>query len=127
MLPTVYEKDFASIKSGGQAYFNGFVRGIYDKKHVPAYHVNLDVENGFFQYPDLPMPMENINLKFHVDNPDGNADHITVNIPKGHVEINNKSVDFHLLVKNPRTKPFIDAAFVGKLDLENISKLIKLD
>jgi len=127
MLPSVYQKDFASIKSGGQAYFNGFVRGIYDKKHVPAYHVNLDVENGFFQYPDLPMPMENINLKFHVDNPDGNADHITVNIPKGHVEINNKSVDFHLLVKNPRTKPFIDAAFVGKLDLENISKLIKLD
>ena len=107
--------------------FNGFIKGKYDEKHFPAYHVNLDVENGFFQYPDLPMPVENINLALQVDNPDGIADHITVNIPQGHVEINNDSVDFHLLVKDTKTKPFIDLAFGGNLDLANISKLIKLE
>jgi hypothetical protein len=127
MLPSVYQKDFASIKSNGLADFNGFVKGKYDEKHLPAYHVNLDVKNGFFQYPDLPMPVENINLALDVDNPDGLADHTTLNISQGHVEINNDDLDFHIMAKNPKTKPFIDMAFVGKLDLANISKLMKLE
>ena len=126
MLPYVYQKDFDSVKSSGQVVFNGYVRGKYDRKQAPAYHVNLDIKNGFFQYPDLPVAVEHINLKLHVDNPDGIADHITVNIPQAHVEANDDSISFHLLVKNPKTKPFIDLGLVGRLDLGNVSKMIKL-
>ncbi|HMH34072.1 MAG TPA: AsmA-like C-terminal region-containing protein [Puia sp.] len=126
MLPSVYQKDFASVKSAGQVVFNGYVRGKYNKKQAPAYHVNLDIKNGFFQYPDLPVAVEHINLKLHVDNPDGIADHITVNIPQGHIEANDDSLNFHLLVRNPRTKPYIDLGLAGRLDLGNVSKMIKL-
>ncbi len=127
MLPSVYQNDFASIKSSGEVIFNGFVKGKYDEKHFPAYHVNLDIEKGFFQYPDLPMPVENFNLALHVDNPDGIADHLNVFVPRGHLEINNDAIDFHLFVRNPKTKPFIDLAFAGKLDLANVSKSLKLE
>ena len=125
MLPSVYQNDFASIKSSGKLILNGFIKGKYDEKHAPAYQVNLDVENGFFQYPDFPTPVKDINLRLHINNPDGMADHTILNISQGHAEINNDTLDFHLLMKNLNTKPFIDAAFVGKLDLANISKLIK--
>jgi hypothetical protein len=127
MLSPVYRKSFESIKSSGLIVFNGFIKGKYDAKQRPAYHVNLDIENGFFQYPDLPMPVQNINLAFHLDNPDGIADHSLLNIRKGHLEINNEPLDFHLLVKNPSTKPVIDLALEGKLDLANISKLMKFE
>jgi AsmA-like C-terminal region len=127
MLPSVYQKDFASIESNGQVNFNGFIKGKYDEKHFPSYHANLYVQNGYFKYPDLPIPVENIKLALQVDNPDGMADHTTINISEGHLEINHDSLDLHLLVKNLKTKPFIDFAFVGKLDLANISKLIKLE
>ncbi len=92
------------LKPSGEGNFNGFVKGKYDEKHFPAYHVNLDIVKGFFQYPDLPIPVENLNLAVHVDNPDGIADHLNVFIPRGHVEINNDSIDFHLFVKNPKYK-----------------------
>ncbi len=125
MLPSVYSRDFASIESNGQVNFNGFVKGKYDENHSPAYHTNLYVLNGYFKYPDLPVAVENINLGFQVDNPDGMADHTTINLIGAHAEINNDTLDLHLMVKNLRSKPFIDFAFVGKLDLANISKWMK--
>ena len=100
MMPSVYQKDFASIESNGQVNFNGFIKGKYDEKHFPAYHANLYVLNGYFKYPDLPMPVENINLGIQVDNPDGISDHLTINISDAHAEINNDTMDLHLLVKN---------------------------
>ncbi|MFI5154382.1 MAG: AsmA-like C-terminal region-containing protein, partial [Chitinophagales bacterium] len=127
VLPSLYQKNFANIKSDGKADLNGIIKGKYDDKHFPGYHVNLDVENGFFRYPDLPTPVEHINLALHLDNPDGADDHLTVNIPKGHLEINHDTVDFHLSVRNPKTKPFLDLAFVGKIDFANIAKLTKSD
>src|SRR5450432_1396475 len=127
MLPSVYQKDFASIESNGQVNFNGFIKGKYDEKHFPAYHTNLFVRDGSFKYPDLPIPIENINLGLQIDNPDGIADHQAINISEGHAEINKDQLDLHLLVKNLSTKPFIDFGFVGKLDLANVSKWIKLE
>jgi hypothetical protein len=127
MLPTMYQKDFASIEANGNANFNGFIKGKYDEKHVPAYHTNLFIQNGFFKYPDLPAPVEHINLGLMVDNPDGISDHTTVNISEAHAVINHDTVNMHLLVKNLKTKPFIDFAFTGKLDLSNISQWMKLD
>lgn len=127
MLSPVYKKSFESIQSSGLIVFNGFIKGKYGAKQKPAYHVNLDIENGFFRYPDLPMPVQNIDLAFHLDNPDGLPDHALLNIRKGHMDINNEPLDFHLVVKNPSTQPFIDLALQGKLDLANISKLMKFE
>jgi AsmA-like C-terminal region/AsmA family len=127
MMPSVYRKDFASIESDGQVNFNGFIKGRYDDKHFPSYHTNLYIRDGSFKYPDLPVPVENINLGVQVDNPDGIEDHLTINISEAHTEINHDPLDLHLFVKNLKSKPFIDFGFVGKLDLGNIAKLMKLD
>jgi hypothetical protein len=127
MLPSVYQKDFTSLESSGQVNLNGFVKGRFDEKHSPAYHTNLFVQNGYFKYPDLPAPVENIRFGFQVDNPDGLPDHLTVNMSEAHAEINHDSLDMHLLVKNLNTKPFIDFALSGKMDLSNFSKSFKLE
>lgn len=127
LVPVIYQKDFASVKTSGQAVFNGFVKGTYSNTQIPAYNVNLDVKNGFFQYPDLPKPVKNIALSLKVDNPDGITDHTVVNIPSGHIEMDNDPFDFRLLLKNPVSDMFIDAAAKGKLDLSKISQLVKLE
>ena len=126
LLSPVYERDVANQKSGGQVIFNGYVIGKYDSKQDPSYHMYLNVENGSFQHPDLTVPVKNFNLAMVLDNPDGLPDHRLINIRKGHIEFNTDSLDFHLLMKNPQTKPFIDLAMAGNLDLSNISNLMKL-
>jgi AsmA-like protein len=127
LIPAVYQKDFDKIKAGGKAVFKGFVKGTYGPTEMPAYNVDLEVNDGFFQYPDLPKQLKNIQLALVVNNPDGITDHTTITIPSGHFELDNEPFDFRFLLKNPMTSRFVDGAAKGRIDLAKISKLIKLE
>ena len=127
LVPAIYKNDFKNIKTSGKAVFNGFVKGTYSEKEMPAYNVDLAIHNGFFQYPDLPLPVKNINLTMNVKNPDGVADHTIVDIPKAHLDLDNEPFDFRLLVKTPVSDMFINAAAKGQLDLSKVSQFAKLE
>ena len=127
LIPGIYKQDFEKIKTNGNAAFNGFVKGIYSPQQMPAYDVNLEIKDGFFQYPDLPSPVKDIQLALHASNPDGKPDNTVIDISKGHAEMVGEPFDFRVLFKNPETIKFIDAAIKGKLDLANLSKFIKLE
>jgi hypothetical protein len=127
LIPVVYQKDFAKIKTSGKAIFKGAVKGTYSPTKLPAYNINLDVANGFFQYPDLPAPVKNINVKMKVDNPDGVTDHTVVDISNAHLEMENDPFDLRLLLKTPISDMWVDAAAKGKLDLSKITRMVKLD
>ena len=127
LVPAIYKNDFNKIKTSGTAVFDGFVKGIYSVSSIPAYHINMEVKDGFFQYPDLPKPLQQINIKAMVDNPDGITDHTIVNIEKAHIDMDKDPFDIRLLVKNPISNLFVDAAAKGKLDLGKIVQLVKLE
>ncbi|MBI1342823.1 MAG: hypothetical protein GC171_07815 [Terrimonas sp.] len=127
LIPAVYKKDFATIKTSGTALFKGFVKGRYSPQQMPAYDVDLQVNNGSFQYPDLPKPVQQIQLALKASNPDGLPDHAVIDISKGHIEMDNKPFDFRLLFRNPETVQYLDAAIKGNIDLAEINKFIKLE
>ncbi len=126
IVPEMFSSEFADIKTSGKASFNGFVKGTYGPDRIPAYDVKLKVDNGSFQYPDLPKPVKNINLDLHAYNPDGLPDNSVIDIPKGHLEFDNEPFDFRFTYANPVTAQNIDAGAKGKLDLTQVSKFIKL-
>jgi hypothetical protein len=126
LVPAIYNNDFAKIKTSGKAIFNGCVKGEYNSVKMPAYTINLNVDNGFFQYPDLPQPVKNIGLAVKVENPDGVMDNTVVNISEGHIEFGNDPFDFTLLLKNPETVQYIEAAVKGKLNLAQVTQFVKL-
>ncbi|MGQ0739806.1 MAG: hypothetical protein ACT4OJ_12175 [Bacteroidota bacterium] len=127
MVPAIYTKDFAKMKTSGEASFSGFVKGIYSPTQIPAYDVKLLVKNGSFQYPDLPKPVKNVNLSLHAHNPDGKPDNSVIDISKGHLEFDKEPFDFNFIYRNPVTIQYIDAGAKGRLDLSQLSKFIKLD
>ena len=126
LIPTIYQNNFSTIKTSGEAVFNGFVKGNYNNTTIPAYQLNLQVNNGFFQYPDLPAPVKDINVSMKIDNPDGITDHTIIDISKAHLSLANEPFDFRLLVKNPISDLFVDAAAKGKLDLSKITQFVKM-
>ncbi len=126
MVPDIYKKDFATIKTSGTGIFNGWVKGISAAGRMPAYDINLEVKDGSFQYPDLPKPVKNIQLSLKASNVDGDPDHAVIDIPKGHLEMDNEPFDFRFIYKNPNTVQLIDAAAKGKIDLSQLSKFVKL-
>ena len=126
MVPAIYTTDFAKMKTSGEASFNGFVKGIYSSKQIPAYDIKLLVKNGSFQYPDLPRPVKNINLRLHAFNTDGKPDNSVIDIPKGRLEFDKEPFEFNFTYKNPVTTQYIDAGAKGKLDLSQLAQFIKL-
>lgn len=127
ILPSLSDKNSAGLDARGGANLNGWIKGKYDDTHAPAFHANLDVINGYLKYADRPQPLEHINFGIVINNPDGQADHLSINISGVHAETAKDTIDMHLMVKNLSTKPFIDFAFAGKMDLANIARCIKID
>jgi hypothetical protein len=127
LIPSLYKKDFDKIKTSGSAKFEGFVKGVYGPQGLPAFSMKLDVANGFFQYPDLPQPVRNINLALQVDNPDGITDHTTIRLPQAHLEMGGAPIDGHLLLTEPLSAINIDAAVKGRLNLAELGRMVKLD
>lgn len=127
LVPSVYQQDFGKIKTEGTAAFDGFVKGTYSATQMPAFGLHLAVKNGFFQYPDLPKPVKNIQLALNVNNPDGVPDHTVVDMPAAHLEMDNTPLDLRLLVKTPISDMYVDGAAKGKLDLSKVTQFVKLE
>jgi hypothetical protein len=127
LVPAIYKTDFDKLKTSGTAAFKGSVKGSYSPTRLPAYSVDLNIKDGFFQYPDLPQPVKNINIAMQVSNPDGVMDHTAVDISKGHLEMGSDPFDFRVLFKNPETAKYIDAIVKGNLNLSNVGHFVKLE
>ncbi len=127
LVPAIFMQDFDKIRTEGTAAFDGYVKGTYSATQMPAFGLNLAVKDGFFQYPDLPKPVKNIQVKMSVNNPDGVPDHTVVDMPSAHVEMDNTPLDMRLLVKTPISDMYVDGAAKGKLDLSKVSQFYKLE
>ncbi|XZF14547.1 hypothetical protein ACTHGU_00270 [Chitinophagaceae bacterium MMS25-I14] len=126
LVPSIYQNNFKDIQTSGKAAFDGFVKGTYNARQMPAYNVNLLVENGSFKYPDLPQGVNDIQIKMNAACPDGVTDHAVVNIEKGHIAFGGEPFDFHLLLKTPISSPWVDAGAKGKIDLSQMQRFMKL-
>ncbi len=127
LVPGIYQSNFKDIKTTGKLTLNGFVKGTMNKTRMPAYKVDLGIQDGSFQYPDLPQKVSNIQVKLNVDNPDGVTDHTVVNLEKCHLELGTQPFDFRMLLKTPVSNQWIDATAKGRIDLTQMQKLVKLD
>ncbi len=126
LVPGMYTKDFEKIKTEGELVFNGFVKGTYSDNQMPAFNLNLKVDNAMFKYPDLPTAVSNINMDLLVDNKDGNIDNTVIDLKKLHMDFGNNPVNARALVT--RIYPTnIDAAIDAKLNLAELSQMFPME
>lgn len=127
LVPGVYTKDFSNVQTSGKLGFNGFAKGTYNKNTLPAFAFNLLVENAMFKYPSLPTPVNNININLAVTNPDGDINHTKIDLSKFHFEVSGDPFDAKLIALNPIQDPEIDASFKGRINFDNITKIVPLE
>ncbi|HSY61828.1 MAG TPA: AsmA-like C-terminal region-containing protein, partial [Cytophaga sp.] len=126
LIPAVYNKDFEKVKTDGSIGFDGYVKGIYNEKTMPGFGLNMFIKNGFFQYPDLPDAVKNINMDLAVDDKDGIIDHTIVNLKTFHMEMGANPVDARVLMNG--MNPYdIDANILAKIKLEEVSKFYPIE
>jgi uncharacterized protein involved in outer membrane biogenesis len=129
MIPAAYTKDFGSVKTKGDFKFNGNVKGIYNakKETLPAFAVNLEVKDAEFQYPDLPLPVKDINTKVAIKSPSSDLDKLTVDVSQFHVNISANPFDAMLKLSTPISDPDIEAKIDGTINLTELSKAFPME
>jgi len=127
MVPLEFAKDVQGVDATGNLAFNGFVRGIYNDKSMPAVGMELAIDNARFKYPDLPKSVDNINVKAKVFADMNNEDNTTVDVDKFHLEMAANPVDMTLHLRTPESDPYIDFACKALVNLDNVREFIPLE
>lgn len=127
LVPAVYMTDFETLKTSGKLGLNGGAKGTYSETTLPAFDINLLIENGMFQYPDLPKSVNNVQVDITVDNKDGVDDHTVVDIKKFHVEMAQNPFDIKMLIKTPVSDPQIAGNINGTIDFNSVKEFIPLE
>ncbi|WP_210489799.1 AsmA-like C-terminal region-containing protein [Rufibacter aurantiacus] len=126
LVPGVFTDKFKDVKTDGKVAFNGYVKGIFNEASMPGFGVNLKVNSGTFQYPDLPQAARNINIDMSVKNADGNIDHTLVDVRKLHLDLGKNPVDGRVVIDGLEPMK-IDGNLKAKLDLAEVTKVFPLE
>jgi AsmA-like C-terminal region len=127
LIPVVYSKDFASVKTSGSLAMDGFAKGTYNAGSMPAFAVNLAVKDAMFKYPSLPKSVNNINIDVHVNNPTGVLDATVIDVNKFHVELAGNPVDLSAHVTTPISDPNLKAGLKGVINLASVKEFVPLE
>ncbi len=127
LVPGVYTKDFKDVKTSGSLALDGFAKGIYNAKSMPAFGGKLIIKDAMFQYPSLPKAATNIQVDLVVDNKTGVTDATVIDLNKFHVEMAGNPVDAKMHVSTPVSDANIIAEVIAKINLASIKDIIPLD
>lgn len=126
LIPAIYKNDFSSLKADGKFEFNGKLKGKISEDLIPTFSFNLLVNNADFSYPELPTPVNNVNLDMTVDNADGNLNSTVVDLKKLHLELGKDPFDAKLKMSNLQKDPYVSAQVKGTINLDNIKNAIQI-
>ncbi len=127
LIPLIYMNDFKDIKTSGKFDLNGYVKGVYNEKNLPAFAANLKVMNAMFKYPDLPKSVDNINVDVSVTNKGGTGDNNIVDMKKAHAEIAKNPIDARMYLVTTAADVDMKANVTAKLDFESVADVLPLD
>jgi len=127
LIPVVYSRDYADIKTTGTLTLDGYARGSYSEGNLPAFGVKLLVEDATLQYPDLPKSAEKIGINLSITNPGGDFDKTIINMSRLNAEVAGNPIEIRLVVKTPESDPEIHCKVKGKLDLTRLADVIPLE
>jgi hypothetical protein len=126
LVPGIYTQDFAKIETKGDLAFAGFVKGTFSETQMPAFNLNLKVNEAMFKYPDLPTAISNINVDLLVDNKTGVIENTVVDLKKMHLDFGSNPVDARLLIENLKDYA-MDGQVKASLNLAELGKMFPLE
>jgi hypothetical protein len=127
LIPGVYTADFKDVKTSGKLTLDGYAKGIYNDKKMPAFGCKLIIEDAMFKYPSLPKSANNIYVDLNVSNKTGVPDATVIDLNKFHVELAGNPVNARMHVSTPVSDANIDGEIKAKIDLNSIKDIVPLE
>lgn len=127
LVPAIYARDFAKVRTDGRFALSGHVKGLYGDVAMPGFGLDLKVDGANFSYPDLPESIREIFIAALITNQSGDFDDTKVAIDRFDFTLAGNPMKSKFYLKTPVSDPDMDASFAGKLDLTSLSKAIPLE
>lgn len=127
LVPGVYTADFKDVKTSGKLTLDGYAKGIYNDKKMPAFGCKLIIQDAMFKYPSLPKAANNIFVDLNVNNKTGVPDATIIDLNKFHVELAGNPVNARMHVSTPVSDANIDGEVKAKIDLTSIKDVVPLE
>lgn len=129
LIPSAFTSDFDNVKTGGKMALSGFVKGVYNgmKELIPAFKLNIEVEDGNFKYPDLPSGFDQIFTTMSIESPDADLDNMKIDIPTFKFAMGGKPFEGRFKLTTPISDPNIDTKVKGMIDLAEINKAFPME
>lgn len=126
LIPGTYDDYLDGITAGGVVGFNGYVKGTYNEKDMPAVAASFTVENGNIRYAEYPIPMEKININASFEMPSADLRETTFSLKHYSMELDGEPVAASLYFKDLEDY-YWDFSLNGNLDLEKITRIIPFE
>ncbi len=120
LIPAIYSKDFEKITADGTFSVTGNIKGIYNETNIPSFSFTTKIDNGKFQYPNLPKSVNNIFLTSSITNKGGSLDNTIVDVSKFGMELGNVPIVANFQLSTPISDPKIKARITGDFKLSEI-------
>jgi len=129
MIPSAYTADFKDVEADGSLALNGYLKGNYDLNtgSLPAFLVNLKVDNGSFKYPDLPLGVQGIQTTTKVSSPSADLDDMIIDISNFQMKLGNNPFEAKAKLWTLLSDPSIDSEIKGTIDLAELAKAFPLE
>lgn len=124
LVPAIYKTDFEDVETSGKFKIDGYVKGIYNDTEIPAYGLNLIVENSRFKYPDLPESVENINIDLKIDAEQGSGENMTINIKKASLTSAGNPFKMNAFINMTAADIEMKGNIKGIIDLNSLKEVI---
>jgi hypothetical protein len=125
LVPGIYSASFDDLKTSGEMDFSGALKGTYNDNSFPSFQFGLTINEGMFQYPDLPRPVQHVNMELDVTNESGNLDHTAIDLSRLSLEFGDQPVSARLMVKDLINYE-MDGQLKGKLDLLQLTSIFPI-
>ncbi|HDR68022.1 MAG TPA: AsmA family protein [Bacteroidaceae bacterium] len=127
LVPAVYLQDFESVKTSGSLQLAGSVKGIMNDSINPDVILNLQVNDGYFAYPDLPKDVSNVMIGLDVNFNGTDQDLTILDLHTFHLEIAGNPVDVSLHLSTPLSDMLVKGMARGIVDFSSLSDVVPLE
>jgi len=125
LIPGAYDEYLEGLEASGKINFDGLVKGTYNDTSMPQIKTTLQIKNGKVSTPDLPQPLEKIQVAFGLNYPSADLSETSISLDYSS-ELAQQKAALKLEVKNLDDYQWA-VDFKGELDLEKLAKVLPLD
>lgn len=127
LVPAVYTEDFAGLQIDGGIAFDGYVKGKMTETLLPGFGLNLQVDNGQIQYPDLPQAIQAILVDLNIDYPGGaDLESLLIDLKQMHAELGANPLDMRLRMQGLE-RIALDGMAKTTLDLASLTQMVPME